>query len=214
MASDYTLPTLSESLVTIISALGDQPNTDNGLTSTQLKAKFDEAGKNIRTFLNNTLISALQTKIRSIDDAISGFVAQTANIGNSAVTTPKIADANVTTSKIANANVTTEKIADANVTAPKILDGAVSTSYSGSIGTTDWSGSSAPYSAAITINGLLATDKPIVDAVMSGTYSTDAERDEAWSVIYRAVISADTITFYAKEKPTVALPFNLLCVRK
>ena len=214
MASSFTLPTLSEALVSIISALGDEPNTDNGLTATQLKAKFDEAPKNIRTFLNSSLISALQTKIRELEDSITGFVAQTANIANSAVTAAKLASNAVTTAKIANSNVTTDKLANSAVTAPKIAAGAVSTSYSGTINTNNWTGSSAPYTAAITVNGLLATDKPIVDAVMSGTYSTDAERDAAWSVIYRAVTSANAITFYANEKPSVALPFNLLCVRK
>ena len=210
MPSSFTLPTLSEALVTIISALGDEPNTDNGLTAAQLKAKFDESAKNIRTFLNNSLISALQTKIRSLDDATYG----TDKINNGAITAEKLASSAVTTEKIADANVTTAKIADSNVTAAKIAAGAVSASYSGTIAATDWTGDSAPYSAAVSISGILSTDRPIADAVMSGTWETDASRDDSWSYIYRVVAANGSVTFYAKKKPTVALPFTLMCVRK
>ena len=40
----------------IIAALDDQPNDVGGLTAAELKAKFDEGGKAIQSFLNDTLI--------------------------------------------------------------------------------------------------------------------------------------------------------------
>lgn len=40
----------------IIQALDDEPNDVGGLTSAQLKAKFDEAGNTIKTYINETLI--------------------------------------------------------------------------------------------------------------------------------------------------------------
>ena len=40
----------------IIAALDDQPNDVGGLTAAELKAKFDEGGKAIQAFLNDTLI--------------------------------------------------------------------------------------------------------------------------------------------------------------
>jgi hypothetical protein len=43
----------------IISALDDEPNDNTGLTAAQLKAKFDEGGNDIKTFINGTLISEL-----------------------------------------------------------------------------------------------------------------------------------------------------------
>ena len=210
MASTFTLTPLEEAKVTIISGLGDEPNTDDGLSAAQLKAKFDEGGKNIRTYLNGTLIAELQTEIRSLEDATVG----TAKLVDGAVTTAKLGTGAVTETKLGTDAVATAKIADSAVTAAKIADGAVSTNYTGIIQTTDWQGSAAPYYAEITVSGLLSTDIPIVDAIMSGTWSTDEAREEAWSLIYRAVSDADTITFYAKETPTVALPFSLLCVRK
>ena len=110
--------------------------------------------------------------------------------------------------------VQTGNLVNAAVTAAKIAAGAVSISLSGTIETTDWTGAAAPYAAEIAASGLLATDKPVVDAVMSGTYATDESRDEAWGLIYRAVAGADTITFYAREVPAVDLPFSLFAVRK
>jgi hypothetical protein len=78
---------------------------------------------------------------------------------------------------------------------------------------TSWSGSSAPYSKTVTVSGILATDTPIIDIVMSGTYSTDEARIEAWGYIYRAVTANGSITFYATEKPTVSLPIQIKVVR-
>lgn len=78
---------------------------------------------------------------------------------------------------------------------------------------TTWSGSSAPFTKTQTVSGILATDTPIVDVVMSGTFATDEARQEAWSYVYRAVTSANAITFYATEKPTVSLPIQVKVVR-
>ncbi len=78
---------------------------------------------------------------------------------------------------------------------------------------TTWTGSAAPYSKSITVAGILETDTPIIDVVMSGTYATDKARQEAWSYIYRAVTANNSITFYASEKPTVNLPVQIKVVR-
>ncbi|WP_149679699.1 hypothetical protein [Thermoclostridium caenicola] len=78
---------------------------------------------------------------------------------------------------------------------------------------TNWSGSSAPFSKTVTVNGIQASDTPIIDVVMSGTYATDTSRLEAWSKIYRAVTEANKITFYATDKPTVSIPVQVKVVR-
>lgn len=78
---------------------------------------------------------------------------------------------------------------------------------------TTWTGTSAPFTKTQAVTGILATDIPIVDVVMSGTYATDEARQEAWSKIYRIVTAANQITLYATEKPTVSLPIQLKVVR-
>ena len=84
--------------------------------------------------------------------------------------------------------------------------------YTATIATT-WSGSEAPYSQAITITGIIADDRPIVDVTMSGTFTTDQTRLAEWAKIYRIVTAADKITVYATEKTTVPLPIQLQVVR-
>lgn len=78
---------------------------------------------------------------------------------------------------------------------------------------TTWSGTSAPYTKTVSVSGILSTDTPIIDVVMSGTYATDEARAEAWGYIYRTVTANDSITFYAMEKPTVSLPIQIRVVR-
>lgn len=46
----------------IIQALDDEPNDVGGLTSAELKAKFDEAGNTIKTYINGTLIPEILTE--------------------------------------------------------------------------------------------------------------------------------------------------------
>ena len=78
---------------------------------------------------------------------------------------------------------------------------------------TSWSGSAAPYTYALTVSGILATDIPTVDMRPSGTYATDKTMEENWCQVYRGVTSANTITFYAHEKPSAAIPITIKVVR-
>lgn len=95
----------------------------------------------------------------------------------------------------------------------EISEGAVSMYYTGSI-PTGWSGSD-PYTKVVTLNGILATDHPIVDLLPSATFATAEEQIEAWGSIYKVVASADnTLTFYATDEPTVAIPIQVRCIRK
>lgn len=48
-----------------IQALSDVPSED-GLTSTDLKAKFDKAGDDIKTYINGTLIPELETDLNNV----------------------------------------------------------------------------------------------------------------------------------------------------
>lgn len=52
------IPKFLEDLL-IISKLGDNPGADNGLSSSGLREKFDEAGVKIQKYINDTLIPAI-----------------------------------------------------------------------------------------------------------------------------------------------------------
>lgn len=86
--------------------------------------------------------------------------------------------------------------------------------YTGTLTTAGWS-SSAPYTQAVTISGILATDTPVIDLNMSGaTTSNAADLQAAWACVGRIVTAANKITAYCyEEKPTVALPLSILVVR-
>ena len=109
--------------------------------------------------------------------------------------------------------VETAKIKDKAVTMAKLADHALSVDYTATLNTT-WSGSAAPYTKEQTINGILATDKPLIDMVPSATFADAEKQADAWALIYRAVTAANKITFYAKAKPTVSIPLQIRCIRK
>ena len=109
--------------------------------------------------------------------------------------------------------VETAKIKDKAVTMAKLADHAVSVDYTVTLNTT-WSGSAAPYTKEQTINGILATDKPLIDLVPSAAFADAEKQTNAWALVYRAVTAANKITFYAKAKPTVSIPLQIRCIRK
>lgn len=64
------LPKLNKNLNNI-QALSDRPNTADGLTSAQLKQRFDQSGNDIKDFLNNELIPELDENIKKLDECIT-----------------------------------------------------------------------------------------------------------------------------------------------
>lgn len=81
---------------------------------------------------------------------------------------------------------------------------------------TNWTGSAAPYSLALSVVGILATDKPVIDIDLSSAsdYLAELAIIDGWtSNVYRAICTADTITFYASGVPSVDIPINLQVVR-
>ena len=109
--------------------------------------------------------------------------------------------------------VETAKIKDKAVTTAKIADHAVSVDYTTTLNTT-WSGSAVPYTKEQTVNGILASDKPLIDLVPSATFADAEKQADAWANVYRAVTAANKITFYAKAKPAVSIPLQIRCIRK
>ena len=150
-----------------------------------------------------------------------------------AVITTKIKDGNVTNSKLKSVNnngtggaVSTDKINNGAVTSAKIgvgevkatniYGGAVSQRFTAQIGTT-WTDTDggAPYSQTITgITGILASDHPVVDVVLSDVYSTAQTQIDEWGKIYRVVSGENSLTVYADAATTEAIDIQILCVRK
>lgn len=56
-----------------IQSLSDRPNTIDGLSAQELKALYDKAGSDIKTYINTTLTTELDTALATIPDT-SNFV--------------------------------------------------------------------------------------------------------------------------------------------
>ena len=122
----------------IISLLDDEPNDVGGMSSAELKAKFDEAANTIKDYINNTLIPELAgnggaesvgidtvpglTGVSTVQAALAKIEEQMAEMTQGAV-----ADESITTAKLAALAVTSAKLAAAAVGTDKIQDGAVTT---------------------------------------------------------------------------------------
>ena len=120
----------------IISLLDDEPNDVGGMSSAELKAKFDEAANTIKTYINESLIPELAgtngaesvgidtvpglTGVSTVQAALEKIEEQMAEMTQGAV-----ADDSITTAKLAALAVTSAKLAAAAVETDKIKDGAV-----------------------------------------------------------------------------------------
>lgn len=98
MAVNLTKITAS---VNNIQALDDNPN-ESGLTSNELKAKFDKAGSDIKDYINNTLIDELETLL----DGYSSSISDQQTAINTVTTTANTNASNIGT--LSNLNTTTK----------------------------------------------------------------------------------------------------------
>jgi hypothetical protein len=81
------------------------------------------------------------------------------------------------------------------------------------IPTTGWSGT-APATLAVTVTGITEADRPVIDIDLADVAFANVEAHlTAWSLIYRAVTTANTITFYATEVPATQIKVVAKVVR-
>ena len=100
------------------------------------------------------------------------------------------------------------------VTAEKLAPGAVSAAFTASLAANAWQGTEAPYAQTVAVQGLLASDTPVIDLALSGTYAGDRERLEDFARLYRAVTAQDSLTVWAASRPAGEISLRILCIRK
>ena len=74
--------------VKIIQGLSDYPNQEEGLTSGEMKAKFDEAAVKLQGYINNSVVPAVNDKLSASE--LSGAVADTVEQTLGSITPDKI----------------------------------------------------------------------------------------------------------------------------
>lgn len=159
----------------IISKLSDEPNDSDGLTAAQLKAKFDEAGNKIKTYLNSVLTEELQAEGGAANvgidyiEAIS--TAQTVQDALAALATMAqqsaqgvVSDGSITTPKLANGAVTKPKLAENSVGTANLENGAVTNAK------TDFTAGFAPAGPLVLTSGVhyFASASELPSAAVTG----------------------------------------------
>ncbi len=107
----------------------------------------------------------------------------------------------------------TTDVMSQNAVSTQLDSKATTALYTGTLLSSGWS-SSAPYTQTLSIQGILSTDVPVVDVVLSSTTSTAVSQLEAWSCVSKIETAAGSITATClEEKPTVDIPIQLKVVR-
>lgn len=79
---------------------------------------------------------------------------------------------------------------------------------------TNWSGSSAPYTQTVEVTGITSTDTPIVDVVLDSNTNIAKIQLESWSCVSRIATGTNQILITCLEdKPTTAFTIQLKVVR-
>lgn len=111
-------------------------------------------------------------------------------------------------------------IAPNAVAAANIAQNAVSSMYYATLLAANWSevapGAGA-YATEVAVNGLLATDNPIIDYAHDPTTQPDVvvAQLDAWNtVLIAAVPSNGLLDVLASALPDVDIPIKILCIRK
>ena len=92
--------------------------------------------------------------------------------------------------------------------------GSSSVTYTAEIGTNWVAAETGEYTQTVVVNGILATDNPIVDVVLDTAKNTALSQLEAWSLISKIETSNGSITVTClEEAPTTAILIQLKVVR-
>lgn len=179
-----------------------------------LDGKVDkEAGKGLSTNdYNNTDKGKVDNLPANTNTALAGKVDKIAGKGlstNNYTTTEK--------NKVANlpANTNTELSKKANSSDVYNKNDADSmfaktVTYTATVGTA-WTAKTGYVQQTITVNGILATDNPIIDLIAT-TADFEAQQ-KAWGKIFKVTTAANAITLYASEATEKAISLQLKVVR-
>ena len=107
----------------------------------------------------------------------------------------------------------TTDVMSQNIVTTELNSKATTALYTGTLTSSGWT-SAAPYTQTVNVSGILATDVPVVDVVLSSTTSTAISQTEAWSCVSKIETAAGSITATClEEKPTIDIPIQLKVVR-
>lgn len=209
---------LMEDDVEVIGKLGTMPGNENGLTTQQLKERFDLGAVRIKKFLNEVLIPQVNMTI-DVQSLLNGILDTSLSLANKAAPAKTVGEKITSILQIANAalpksggymtgtlNMNNKQLTGLPV--PEYANDAVPKSYvdtvtvAATLTAAGWKGDTAPYTQTITVAGL--TDKKTADIypVYSGTLDEKLAMKEACGCLSYAESDGEEITFWClEEKP-------------
>lgn len=184
-------------------ALSDFTNDSGFITSSSLTASN----------ISNTAISGLNS--RNVQSSLAEIYSDLTDVIDGTTTVPYANRATYAgtadTATTLNGNSITYVMNYNNLTNKP--DIPTYTRYTTTLYSSSWS-SSAPYTQTRSISGILSTDNPIVDVILSTTSSEVANEKEAWSCVDDITTSSGSITVTCYEtKPTTTISIQLLVIR-
>lgn len=131
------------------------------------------------------------------------------NVGREKTITQHLQDHQIAIENIPTTdNQTLETTADNKLKVKSVVN-----IYTATIPTENWTGTEAPYTIQITVNGLTENSNVDLDLDLSNTLYENIETIQScYAKIYRAVNGNNTLTIYASEIPTIAIPIKLKVV--
>lgn len=78
---------------------------------------------------------------------------------------------------------------------------------------TEWEGSSVPFTQEIAVEGLSETDAPTITIVPAGTHSEQMAQVAEFGKVYRGIATDGKITFYAKEATTLPVVLQMQLIK-
>lgn len=194
----------------IIQKLGDNPNTDDNMSSTELKTEFDKGGNLLKAFVNG-MVEHLNELVNMLNNSgggtifVGGTMVGPLNINKQkiyGVPEPSI------NSDAANKSYVDTAVSDAIGTVKKYSD-AKHTHATTTLSASGWS-STAPYTLSVLVSGVQATDSPHVSPVYDTDLDTALAQQEAWGMVSKAVAGSGSITFTCfEDKPSVDIPVQV-----
>lgn len=176
----------------IIAELGDNPGTDNGLTTAQFRAMFDKAGLIIQKFINEVILPAMNASNNPEEGlSMKGGINMNGKTLNG-VKNPTASDEAANKGYV-ETYVSTKRFIPENVV----------------LSANGWS-AEAPYTQTVAVAGILATDRPHYGAVLSDDLETALAEKEAFAMVDELDTADGSVTFTClEEKPAVALNIQM-----
>lgn len=78
---------------------------------------------------------------------------------------------------------------------------------------TQWEGTQAPFSQTVSVPGMLETDKPVYDVLLSDDYETSLKEEEAFGYMFDLIPQKDKVIIKSHEKTEVDVTIQLEVAR-